>query len=119
MGTIAKANNLSSWLAHSAVTNGVLVYFILSLSINVCLTGLILWRLIRARSRARRNLGKSHGSVYSQVMMIVIESAAPYALITVVFVVLFGIRHPAFVLFFTLYPQLQVHLLFIFMRVVR
>lgn len=93
-----------------------LVYFVLSLVINVSLTGLILWRLLRARSRARRNLGTSHGSVYSQVMRIVVESAAPYALITVIFVILFGVRHPGFVLFFTLYPQLQVRLSFVYLH---
>ncbi len=105
---IAVAYNLLTLLSHEVIRKGLLIYWILSFSLNVIVTSLIIGRLFYARMEVRKNLGARYATVYSRVVALIIESTAPYTVISVIFVVLFSLDHPAFMLFVVLYPQIQV-----------
>ncbi|KAF8905701.1 hypothetical protein CPB85DRAFT_909714 [Mucidula mucida] len=104
---IAVAYNFLTLLSPEVIRKGLLIYWILSFSLNVIVTSLIIGRLFYARMEVRKNLGARYATVYSRVVALIIESTAPYTVISVIFVVLFSLDHPAFMLFVVLYPQIQ------------
>ncbi|KAF8905700.1 hypothetical protein CPB85DRAFT_1437237 [Mucidula mucida] len=105
--TVAVAQDIRALAMHSPIADGLLIFWTLSLGLNVLLTALIMGRLLCARARARRFLGVHHATVYTQVAAMIIESAAVYTLITIAFVILFGLHHPAYNVMIVLYPQVQ------------
>ncbi|KAI5896433.1 uncharacterized protein SCHCODRAFT_02493744 [Schizophyllum commune H4-8] len=71
-----------------------LAYFSLSLAVNVILTFLIASRLLAFSKRMKATLGAQHAHTYTSVAALVVESAAPYALTNLVFIVTYGIGSP-------------------------
>jgi hypothetical protein len=69
-----------------------LSFWAISLSLNMLLTGLILARLLSARSRAIATLGAEHGKTYTGIAAIMIESALLYAIVGFVFIVTYGVN---------------------------
>ncbi|KAF9039006.1 hypothetical protein BDZ89DRAFT_1035500 [Hymenopellis radicata] len=104
---IAVAYSLPALLSHEVIRKGLMIYWILSFSLNVIVSSLIIGRLFYARKVVRKQLGVPYATVYSRVVVLIIESTALYTLVSVVFVVLFCLDHPAFMLFVVLYPQIQ------------
>ncbi|KAI5835253.1 hypothetical protein K523DRAFT_291923 [Schizophyllum commune Tattone D] len=72
-----------------------LAYFSLSLAVNVILTFLIAGRMLAISKRIKDTLGAQHAHTYTSVAALVVESAAPYALTNLVFIVTYGIGSPA------------------------
>ena len=52
-----------------------LIYFAISLSLNVFLTVMIVWRLLRRRIQIQSTLGQEHGKSYNFLATILAESA--------------------------------------------
>ena len=52
-----------------------LIYFAISLSLNVFLTVMVVWRLLRRRIQIQSTLGQEHGKPYSFLATIFAESA--------------------------------------------
>jgi len=104
--TIAAAQPLSSLWAASAERFG-LPYWAISMTLNVVVTVLIIGRLFWARKQLRETMGPSYGTMYTGVAAMLIESAVPYAIISFILIVLYGIGNTANVLFVPLYCQVQ------------
>lgn len=84
----------STSLWSNAGVSVALPYYILSLSLNIILTFLIVLRLVLHRRRFRVALGKDHAEPYTSLAAFIIESAAPYAILSAIYLVLVAINNP-------------------------
>lgn len=64
-----------------------LPYFTISISLNIILTLLLVGRLLHMSHKARTSLGKQHAATYISVAAMLIESAAPYAIVGLIFII--------------------------------
>jgi ABC-type microcin C transport system permease subunit YejB len=71
-----------------------IAYLSVSISLNMALTALIVGKLLALSRKTTNALGAQFGSTYSSIAAIVIESALPYSLLSLIFLVLF-IKHSA------------------------
>ncbi|KAL1762037.1 hypothetical protein FB107DRAFT_254543 [Schizophyllum commune] len=71
-----------------------LTYFSLSLAVNLLLTLLIVGRLLSLSNQVTRMLGPQHARTYTSVAALLVESAAPYAVANLIFIVTYGIGSP-------------------------
>ncbi|KAI4526375.1 hypothetical protein K525DRAFT_259368 [Schizophyllum commune Loenen D] len=71
-----------------------LTYFSLSLAVNLLLTLLIVGRLLSLSNQVTRMLGSQHARTYTSVAALLVESAAPYAVANLIFIVTYGIGSP-------------------------
>ena len=85
-----------------------LPYFALSMSLNVLLTVLLIWRLIYMRHQLKKSLGSDHTRLYTTLATMILESALPYGLISFIFIVLYGTKNTAADLFIPLLVQVEV-----------
>lgn len=95
------------------VTNGInftLPYLSLSLALNIILTIAIVLRLLMFRYRTVALLGPKHGTQYTSIAAMIIESAAIYSTISITFLVLFGLGNPVSQVFLQSLSQFQVRL---------
>ena len=67
-----------------------LPYFAISIPLNVLLTLLLVVRLLRMSYDLRETLGKEHGAAYTSIASTLIESATPYAIAGLVFIITYG-----------------------------
>ncbi len=67
-------------------------YFSISLAINLFVTIAIVSRLLLFRRRIASVLGPSHGTQYTSVAALIIESAALFSVFSVLFLVPFGLK---------------------------
>ncbi|KAI5892267.1 uncharacterized protein SCHCODRAFT_02701238 [Schizophyllum commune H4-8] len=81
-----------------------LAYFSLSLAVNVLLTLLIAGRLLAMSKRVKATLGPQHAHMYTSIAALVVESASPYALTNLVFIITYGMGSPVS---YTLLPILS------------
>lgn len=65
-------------------------------------------RIIYQKRRVVAVLGLQHAKQYTSVIAIVIESAALYSLVSIVFLVLYGLNHPVQFVFLETLPQIEV-----------
>ncbi|KAN0101294.1 hypothetical protein V8E55_001278 [Tylopilus felleus] len=92
------------------VTNGInftLPYLSLSLALNIILTIAIVLRLLMFRYRTVALLGPKHGTQYTSIAAMIIESAAIYSTISITFLVLFGLGNPVSQVFLQSLSQFQ------------
>jgi hypothetical protein len=92
------------------VTNGInftLPYLSLSLALNIILTIAIVLRLFTFRYRVVSVLGPKHGTQYTSIAAMIIESAALYSAVSITFVVLFGLGNPVSQVFIQSLNQFQ------------
>ena len=95
------------------VTNGInftLPYLSLSLALNIILTIAIVLRLLTFRRRVVTLLGSKHGSQYTSIAAMIVESAALYSTVSFTFLVLFGIGNAVSQVFIQSLSQFQVRL---------
>ncbi|KAL1679934.1 hypothetical protein EV122DRAFT_263237 [Schizophyllum commune] len=71
-----------------------LTYFSLSLAVNLLLTLLIVGRLLSLSNQVTRMLGSQHARTYTSVAALLVESAAPYAVANLIFIITYGIGSP-------------------------
>ena len=62
--------------------------------VNLLLTLLIVGRLLAMSNRVKNMLGAQHAHTYTSIAALVVESATPYALTNLVFIVTYGIGSP-------------------------
>lgn len=105
--TIAASLPESALWNERAVQFG-LPYFALSMTINMLVTVIIISRLLLARRQIRQVMGSQHGKEYTGVAAMLVESAVPPALVSIVLIALYAEGILAQVLFYPLLPQVQV-----------
>ncbi|TFK23514.1 hypothetical protein FA15DRAFT_462916 [Coprinopsis marcescibilis] len=117
--TIAASQPSSALWSARAVQFGT-PYFSLSMATNMLVTVIIVSRLLIARRQIQRVMGPKHGKEYTGVTALLIESAMPPALVSIVLIALYSQQIPAQVLFYPLLPQVQAMApQLIFIRVMR
>ncbi|EMD39212.1 hypothetical protein CERSUDRAFT_152269 [Gelatoporia subvermispora B] len=95
-------------------------YWSISMSLNIILTLLLVARLLWMRRRISQVLGPQYSSTYTSVAAMIIESALPYALVSFVFVVLYGLQNTAENLFIPVLTQVEcISPMLVIMRVAR
>ncbi|ESK86665.1 hypothetical protein Moror_9691 [Moniliophthora roreri MCA 2997] len=74
-------------------------YYIVTLASNIIVTVLIVLRLLIYRHRITRAMGSSHGSYYTSIVAMIVESALIYSSFALAFMVPFAISSPVAQLF--------------------
>ncbi|TRM69184.1 hypothetical protein BD626DRAFT_544008 [Schizophyllum amplum] len=83
----------------SSGINYTIPYYSMSLALNILVTLLIVTRLLLYRHRVRTALGVTHGTHYTSLAAMVVESAAIYSVYSLLFLVPFAMGHPLAQLF--------------------
>ena len=71
-------------------TNFAIIYWSLSISLNIILTLLLVGRLLYMSHNARRSLGDEHAATYISVAAMLVESATPYAVTSLIFIITYA-----------------------------
>jgi hypothetical protein len=82
----------------------------MSLALNILVTILIVLRLLVCRSRINRVMGKTHGSQYTSLAAMIVESAAIYSTFSLLFLIPFAFKHPLSQLFLQALSPVQASL---------
>ena len=78
------------------------------MALNIFLTLLLVSRLLYMRHKITSTLGAQYGKTYTGIATMVLESALPYGLVSLIFIVLYSIQNIANLLFLPLLVQVQV-----------
>lgn len=78
------------------------------MSLNVLLTMLLIGRLLYMRHQIKNALGTEQAQLYTTIAVMLFESALPYGLISLVFVILYGTGNAAASVFLPLLIQVEV-----------
>lgn len=92
----------------ATAVNWTIPYFAISLSLNVLVTIAIVSRLMMYRRRISSVLGSSHGSQYTSVAAMVVESASVYSAFSIVFLVFLALNSPLSSIFLQSLCQVQI-----------
>ncbi|KAM5531778.1 hypothetical protein V8D89_014548 [Ganoderma adspersum] len=65
-------------------------YFSISIGLNILLTLLLVSRLLYMGYHARRTIGKDHSQTYISIATMLVESAAPYAITGLMFIIMYA-----------------------------
>lgn len=110
MGTLflvqVSAPASSIWATNSI--NFTLPYFCISLALNIVSTIAIVSRLFYYRRRTANSLGSAHGTQYTTIASMLVESAAVYSASSLLFLVPFIVGHPIQNVFLGLLSPAQV-----------
>ncbi|KAJ7622539.1 hypothetical protein FB45DRAFT_838605 [Roridomyces roridus] len=87
--------------------NWTIPYFSLSLSTNILVTIAIVIRLFVYRRRVAKVFGQNHGSQYTSVAAMLVESAFLYSAFSILFLVPFGMINPLANVFLQALSQIQ------------
>lgn len=109
--TTVQAAEPNSSLWADGTLNFSLPYFSLSMALNIFLTILLVSRLLYMRYKIISTLGAQYGKTYTGIATMVLESALPLGLVSLVFIVLYSIHNTAELLLLVLLVQVQVRLL--------
>lgn len=94
-------------LFSQTTTNFALPYFAISLSLNIILTLLIVGRMWFYQREGRAVFGQSYGKHYASISAMFIESAALYAICSILLLATYAIQHPINQIWFGLSPSVQ------------
>lgn len=75
---------------------------------NILLTGMLVVRLLYMRHQVMKIIDRSHGKTYTNIVSMILESAAIYGVISFIFLVLYIKGNTAALLFIPLLTQVQV-----------
>ncbi|KAG6810538.1 hypothetical protein H0H92_011425 [Tricholoma furcatifolium] len=98
----------SSSIWASTTINFTLPYFCTSLALNIISTLVIVARLLYFRHRVSSYLGTGHGSQYTSIAAMLVESASIYSISSLLFLVPFIVGHPIQNVFLALLSPSQV-----------
>ena len=87
--------------------NWTIPYFTLSLSLNILVTIAIVLRLLVYRHRIAGVLGSSHGSQYTSIAAMIVESAAIYSVFSICFLIPFALNSSISQIFLQALGQVQ------------
>jgi hypothetical protein len=85
-----------------------LVYFSLTIGLNITVTCLICGRILFYAKRMQDHLGAEISKTYFTAVAIIIESALPYTLFGIALLVSFGLQSDISMLFLSLYGMFTV-----------
>ncbi|KAF5347288.1 hypothetical protein D9756_009938 [Leucocoprinus leucothites] len=68
-----------------------LVYFVISLSLNILITTLLALRLLVCRTRIAQVLGRAHGAQYTNLAAMIVESAAIHSFVAILVIITISI----------------------------
>ena len=91
-------------------TSFALPFFAISLSLNILLTLMIVFRLAAYRQKGRDIFGKAYGQHYGSISTMFIESAALYTICSILLLVTYAIGHPINQIWLGISPAVQVKL---------
>ena len=91
-----------------STTNWALPYFGISLSLNILLTLLIVGRMWYYTREGQAVFGHAYGKHYTIISSMFIESAALYAICSILLLATYAIQHPINQIWFGLSPSVQV-----------
>lgn len=99
----------SPWgsLSNNAI-NFTAPYFWMSLSLNISMTVAICSRLLFYRRRITRVLGPNHGTQYTSVAAMIVESSFLYSAFSLLFLIPFALNNPIQNAFIQLMGEIQV-----------
>ncbi|KAJ7225949.1 hypothetical protein GGX14DRAFT_423122 [Mycena pura] len=83
----------ASFFSGDSVSFGV-PYFWMTISLNIITTSLICGRLLSVRSRVRALLGEQHCQTYTGVVACLLESALPFTVLGIVYVITYARKSP-------------------------
>ncbi len=69
---------------------------------------MIISRILLMRKKIQTSLGRQYGSTYTGVAAMMIECAIPYALVSFIFIILYGLKNTASNLFVPLMVMIEV-----------
>ncbi|CAL1697306.1 unnamed protein product [Somion occarium] len=105
--TTVQAAEPQSSLWADGTLNFSVPYFSLSMALNIFLTILLVSRLMYMRHKITSTLGAQYGKTYTGIATMVLESALPYGLTSLVFIVLYAIHNTAANLLLPLLVQVE------------
>lgn len=85
-----------------------LAYYTTEISLNFITTVLIIGRLLWISRYMGRNLGPATSETYVNAIAIVVESALPYTICGIVYLVTYGVQSDISVLFLAIYGMMTV-----------
>ncbi|KAI1793756.1 hypothetical protein LXA43DRAFT_875206, partial [Ganoderma leucocontextum] len=95
---LPNANFFAGVSKHTALT-----YSCVVIALNITVSSLICIRLLHHAREIEGELGEHVASKYTGTVSLIVESALPYTLFGIVFLVTLGIDHPSSILFLSLY----------------
>jgi len=103
---LIQISTLNPWTA--TTLNFTAPYFWLSLGLNITMTCAITGRLLFYRWRISSVLGSRHGSQYTSVAAMIVESAFLYSAFALLFLVPFSLNHPIQNTFIQMLGEVQI-----------
>lgn len=97
----------SPWGSESNI-NFTIPYFSMSLGLNVIVCIAIASRLFYYRWRIAKSLGAAHGTQYTSIASMIVESSALYSAFSICFLATFAVNNPIQNLFLQVLSQIQV-----------
>lgn len=80
--------NASLWT--TTTVQFTLPYFIISVSLNIILTLLLVGQLLRMSYGLRKTMCKDHAATYISIAAMLLESATPYAVVGLIFIITYA-----------------------------
>lgn len=80
--------NASLWT--TTTVQFTLPYFTISVSLNIILTLLLVGQLLRMSYGLRKTMGKDHAATYISIAAMLLESATPYAVVGLIFIITYA-----------------------------
>ncbi|KAF5352622.1 hypothetical protein D9756_006262 [Leucocoprinus leucothites] len=88
------------------IINFGLPYYAITIGLNIIVTALICFRLLRLSRAISRVLGKESSYMYTNVMALLVESAAPYSIVGLMFLIPYGLGSDTFIGFGQVWAKL-------------
>uniref|UniRef100_A0A8H7XJQ7 Uncharacterized protein n=1 Tax=Psilocybe cubensis TaxID=181762 RepID=A0A8H7XJQ7_PSICU len=104
---ILQAARPDSSLWSHITLNFSLPYFSLTMATNILLTLMLVIRLLYMRHKVMKIIDRSHGKTYTNIVTMLLESAAIYGVVSFIFLVLYIKGNTAALLFIPLLTQVQ------------
>ncbi|KAI0362158.1 hypothetical protein OH77DRAFT_1441428 [Trametes cingulata] len=104
--TLQAARPTSSLWANNTLVVSV-PYWSISIALSLLLTSLLIIRLMYIRHKIVSSLGPQYGKDYSSIAAMILESALPYGVVSLIFIVLYGLHNTAENLFIPLLVQVE------------
>ncbi len=82
-----------------------------SVAFNILVTFMMVIRLLLMRKRIRASLGPQHGRLYTGLAALMIESALPHTVISILLIGLYCSNNVAYILFVPLLTMVEVSIL--------
>ena len=83
-------------------------YYTITIALNITVTLLIVFRLQKLSRAVSKTLGRDSAKMYSSVSSILIESAAPYSLVGIMFLIPYAMGSPTAISFGQVWAKLTV-----------